>query len=210
MKRGGKLQERYLYVSTVAQSSTDPDFIAVIGADPRRKDFGKIVNRIDMPNVGDELHHYGYSADQKRLLVPGLFSSRMHVFDVKGGGKQLTPQDRQRPGREERLRRPARRHGAIRRPGPRDDDRGGHRHHAPRRDRRDRRQDGRVRTALRPGAVARARPGRAAVHVRLRVAARGEPRDQHDVRLARSVRGGHRSRPASATTSPSGTCASAR
>ena len=45
MKRGGKLQERYLYVSTVAQSATDPDFIAVVGADPRRKDFGKIVNR---------------------------------------------------------------------------------------------------------------------------------------------------------------------
>ena len=89
MKRGGKLQERYIYVSTVAQSRTDPDFIAVIGADPRRPDFGKIVNRVDMPNVGDELHHYGYSADQKRLLVPGLFSSRLHVFDVKGGGKHL-------------------------------------------------------------------------------------------------------------------------
>jgi selenium-binding protein 1 len=89
LRHGGKLQERFLYVSTVAQSPTDPDFIAVIGADPRRKDFGKIVNRIDMPNVGDELHHYGYSADQKRLLVPGLFSSRIHVFDVKRGGKQL-------------------------------------------------------------------------------------------------------------------------
>ena len=24
-------------------------------------DFGKIVNRVDMPNVGDELHHFGYS-----------------------------------------------------------------------------------------------------------------------------------------------------
>jgi selenium-binding protein 1 len=89
MRGGAKLQERYLYVSTIAQSPNDPDFIAVIGADPRRKDFGKIVNRIDMPNVGDELHHYGYSADQKRLLVPGLFSGRMHVFDVKGSGKQL-------------------------------------------------------------------------------------------------------------------------
>jgi methanethiol oxidase len=88
-KHGGKLQERFVYVSTIAQSRTDPDFIAVIGADPRRKDFGKIVNRIDMPNIGDELHHYGYSADQKRLLVPGAFSSRMHVFDVKRGGRQL-------------------------------------------------------------------------------------------------------------------------
>lgn len=84
-----KTQERFLYVATIAQSATDPDFVAVIGADPRRADFGKIVNRIDMPNVGDELHHFGYSADQKRLLVPGLFSNRIHVFDIKGGGKKM-------------------------------------------------------------------------------------------------------------------------
>jgi len=83
-------QERFLYVATIAQSATDPDFVAVIGADPRKKDFGRIVNRIDMPNVGDELHHFGYSADQKRLIVPGLFSNRIHVFDVKGGGRRLT------------------------------------------------------------------------------------------------------------------------
>src|SRR5262245_20506423 len=38
-KHGGTLQERFLYVSTVAQSKTDPDFIAVIGADPRRADY---------------------------------------------------------------------------------------------------------------------------------------------------------------------------
>ena len=88
-KHGGTLQERFLYVSTVAQSKTDPDFIAVIGADPRRADYGRIVNRVDMPNVGDELHHYGYSHDQKRLLVPGLFSNRIHVFGVKGDGRRL-------------------------------------------------------------------------------------------------------------------------
>jgi selenium-binding protein 1 len=87
-KHGAK-QERFLYVSTVAQSAADPDFIAVVGADPRRPDYGKIVNRIDMPNVGDEVHHYGYSSDQKRLLVPGLFSNRIHVFDIKGDGRRL-------------------------------------------------------------------------------------------------------------------------
>lgn len=86
---GAKLQERYLYVSTIAQSAKDPDFIAVIGADPRKPGYGKIVNRIDMPNVGDELHHFGYSPDQKRLIVPGLFSSRIHVFDIEDDGKQL-------------------------------------------------------------------------------------------------------------------------
>jgi methanethiol oxidase len=86
----GKLQERFLYVSSIAQSATDPDFIAVIGADPHRRDFGKIANRIDMPNVGDEVHHYGYSRDQKRLLVPGLFSSRLNVFKIKRGGKRMS------------------------------------------------------------------------------------------------------------------------
>jgi selenium-binding protein 1 len=74
--------ERYLYAATIAQSASDPDFVAVIGADPREPNFGRIVNRIDMPNVGDELHHFGYSFDQKRLIVPGLFSNRIHVFEI--------------------------------------------------------------------------------------------------------------------------------
>jgi len=85
---GGR-QERFLYVATIAQSATDPDFVAVIGADPRRSDFGEIVNRVDMPNVGDELHHFGYSADQDRLIVPGLFSNRIHIFEIKRNGKKM-------------------------------------------------------------------------------------------------------------------------
>ena len=87
---GGDQQERFLYVSTIAQSATDPDFIAVIGADPEQPDFGQIVDRVDMPNVGDELHHFGYSADQSRLIVPGLFSSRIHVFDIGSDGSTMT------------------------------------------------------------------------------------------------------------------------
>jgi selenium-binding protein 1 len=83
-------QERFLYVATIAQSSQDPDFIAVIGADPGRQDFGRIVNRIDMPNVGDELHHIGYSHDQKRLIVPGLFSNRIHILRIDGNGTDMT------------------------------------------------------------------------------------------------------------------------
>src|SRR5918996_1169803 len=87
-RRGGR-QERFLYVTTIAQSATDPDFVAVIGADPRRSDFGKIVNRVDMLAVGDELHHFGYSRDQKRLIVPGLFSNRIHVLDIKRDRKRM-------------------------------------------------------------------------------------------------------------------------
>ena len=39
-------QERFLYVTTIAQSASDPDFVAVVGADPEQPDFGEIVNRI--------------------------------------------------------------------------------------------------------------------------------------------------------------------
>lgn len=82
--------ERYLYVATIAQSATDPDFVAVVGADPSRADYGTIVGRVDMPNVGDELHHFGYSGDQRRLIVPGLFSNRIHVLGIKGDGRTLS------------------------------------------------------------------------------------------------------------------------
>jgi methanethiol oxidase len=82
--------ERFLYVATIAQSNQDPDFVAVIGADPSRSDFGRIVSRIDMPNVGDELHHIGYSHDQQRLIVPGLFSNRMHILRIDDNGKDMT------------------------------------------------------------------------------------------------------------------------
>jgi selenium-binding protein 1 len=87
---GDEQQERYLYVTTVAQSAEDPDFIAVVGADPEQPGFGEIVDRVDMPNIGDELHHFGYSADQQRLIVPGLFSNRIHVFDVAADGSTMT------------------------------------------------------------------------------------------------------------------------
>jgi methanethiol oxidase len=89
-EHGATPHERYLYVATIAQSAHDPDFVAVVGADPSRHDYGRIVGRADMPNVGDELHHFGYSADQKRLVVPGLFSNRIHVLGIKGDGRKLS------------------------------------------------------------------------------------------------------------------------
>lgn len=86
---GEAVHERYLYVTTIAQSDVDPDFVAVVGADPEHDDFGEIVTRVDMPNVGDELHHFGYSSDQRRLIVPGLFSGRVHVYEIGGDGAEF-------------------------------------------------------------------------------------------------------------------------
>ena len=59
--------------------------------------YGKMVGRVDMPNAGDELHHFGWNAcssclcpysphphmERRYLVVPGLRSSRIHILDTK-------------------------------------------------------------------------------------------------------------------------------
>ncbi|MFP3939109.1 MAG: selenium-binding protein SBP56-related protein [Thermoanaerobaculia bacterium] len=77
-------REELLYVVCTDGQGDNPDFLAVIGADPSKPGlYGRILNRVDMPHADDELHHFGYSLDQERLIVPGLFSNRIHVFDVE-------------------------------------------------------------------------------------------------------------------------------
>ncbi len=71
--------EEFLYVACLHEGTgvDAPDFIAVVDAED-----GSIIHETPMPNVGDELHHFGYSRDQERLVVPGLFSNRIQVFDI--------------------------------------------------------------------------------------------------------------------------------
>jgi methanethiol oxidase len=62
-----------------------PDFLAVIDAED-----GRVVHETPMPNVGDELHHFGWNRcssachgpDRSHLIVPGFRSSRIHVVNV--------------------------------------------------------------------------------------------------------------------------------
>lgn len=81
-------REELLYVVAVnSGDDVNPDFLATIGADPRKKnEYARILSRTDLA-VGDNVHHFGYSLDQKHLLIPGLFSSRMHVVDVRNRKK---------------------------------------------------------------------------------------------------------------------------
>src|SRR5258708_4843287 len=74
-----------------------PDALAVVGVKAASPDYGKVVGRLDMPNAGDELHHFGWNAcsaalcptmphphlERRYLLVPGLRSSRLHIVDTK-------------------------------------------------------------------------------------------------------------------------------
>jgi selenium-binding protein 1 len=86
---GPKYKEKFIYVVATDGSGDNPDFLAPIGTDPDEKDkYGRIFARLDMPNVDDELHHFGYSLDQDRLIIPGLFSNRIHVVDLTPNPKK--------------------------------------------------------------------------------------------------------------------------
>ncbi|WP_435360017.1 selenium-binding protein SBP56-related protein [Haloarchaeobius sp. DFWS5] len=70
-----------------------PDFLAVVDLDPDSDTYQQVVNRVEMPNKGDELHHFGWNAcssschmeglERRHLLIPGQRSSRLHVVDAK-------------------------------------------------------------------------------------------------------------------------------
>src|SRR5215208_3244894 len=98
-------RERLAYVVTLNPpdvGSGRPDALCTVDVDPDSPSYGQIVGRVEMPNVGDELHHFGWNAcssalcpnnphphiERRYLLVPGLRSSRIHVLDTKPDPRQ--------------------------------------------------------------------------------------------------------------------------
>ena len=85
-------RERFLYLACLHEGTgvDEPDFVAVVDADPDSGRYGEIVEETPMPNVGDELHHFGWNrcssachgADRSHLIVPGFRSSRIHILNV--------------------------------------------------------------------------------------------------------------------------------
>ncbi|HXS43410.1 MAG TPA: selenium-binding protein SBP56-related protein, partial [Solirubrobacteraceae bacterium] len=92
--------EELAYVVTLNVGSNGdrrPDALAVVDVKPGSGTYGTQVGRLDMPHVGDELHHFGWNAcssalcpwaphphiERRHFVIPGLRSSRLHVVDVK-------------------------------------------------------------------------------------------------------------------------------
>jgi selenium-binding protein 1 len=79
--------EEFLYLACLHEGTgvDAPDFLAVVDAEE-----GRIVHEMPMPNVGDELHHFGWNRcssachgpDRSHLIVPGFRSSRIHIVNV--------------------------------------------------------------------------------------------------------------------------------
>src|ERR687888_602967 len=91
--------ETHAYVVTLNTGTNGdraPDALTVIDLQAGSSTYGQVTSRLDMPNVGDELHHFGWNAcssalcpwaahphvERRYLLVPGLRSSRLHIVDV--------------------------------------------------------------------------------------------------------------------------------
>ncbi len=96
-------REQLAYVVTLnTEDGSRPDALCVIDVEPNSTTYGQVVGRVDMPNVGDELHHFGWNAcssalcptaphphvERRYLIVPGLRSSRIHIIDTKPDPRQ--------------------------------------------------------------------------------------------------------------------------
>ena len=91
-------QEKLAYVAMMNPTHQGrPDAMGVVDVDPASSSYGKLVGQVDLPNAGDELHHFGWNAcssclspyaphahmERRYLVVPGLRSSRIHILDTK-------------------------------------------------------------------------------------------------------------------------------
>src|SRR4051794_39801524 len=98
--------ETHAYVVTLNTGSNGdraPDALTVIDLQEGSATYGQVTSRLDMPGVGDELHHFGWNAcssalcpwaphphvERRYLLIPGLRSSNIHIVDVKDGDPRL-------------------------------------------------------------------------------------------------------------------------
>jgi selenium-binding protein 1 len=94
--------EKHAYVAEFDPERYRPDRLAVVDVDPESSTYAKIVGRVAVSGVGDELHHFGWNAcsshlcpnaphphvERRYLIAPGLRSSNVHIIDTKPDPRQ--------------------------------------------------------------------------------------------------------------------------
>ena len=89
--------EELAYVALLSPDQSRPDAMAVVDVDPASTSYGQQVGQVDMPGVGDEVHHFGWNAcsshlcpwgshahiERRYLVVPGIHSSNVYILDTK-------------------------------------------------------------------------------------------------------------------------------
>lgn len=90
MQKGER--EKLLYVSMIPCAENQPDYLATIDIDPNSATYQQVIHRLYVPNINDELHHFGWNAcsschgdseKQRRFIILGGFkSSRIYIVDT--------------------------------------------------------------------------------------------------------------------------------
>jgi selenium-binding protein 1 len=90
--------ERLAYVAMLASAESGRrDALGVVDTDPESKSYSRLVGQVDLPDGGNELHHFGWNAcsshlcpyapnahvERRYLILPGTHSSRIHIIDTK-------------------------------------------------------------------------------------------------------------------------------
>jgi len=88
--------EHLCYTALLSPDRSRPDAIAVVDVHPGSSRYGQVLSKVELPNKGDELHHFGWNAcssalsplsghpflQRRYLVVPGMRSSRVYIFDT--------------------------------------------------------------------------------------------------------------------------------
>ena len=90
-------REELAYAVVIDPTRERPDALAVLDVAPGSPAYGRVIGNLELPNVGDELHHFGWNAcsaslcptmphphiERRYLIIPGLRSSNIYIVDTK-------------------------------------------------------------------------------------------------------------------------------
>jgi selenium-binding protein 1 len=85
-----KGQEDYVHVWTlgVKDLGDGQDKLVTLGANPKSKDYGKVVSTVSVGGRG-EAHHMGFTDDRRYLWAGGLADNKIYVFDIRNPAKPV-------------------------------------------------------------------------------------------------------------------------
>jgi selenium-binding protein 1 len=87
-------RESLIYVTCIySGTGTEmPDYLGTVDVDPSSETYSKVIHRLPMPHLGDELHHSGWNAcsschgdssvARRFLVLPSLISGRIYTIDT--------------------------------------------------------------------------------------------------------------------------------
>ncbi|KNA20307.1 hypothetical protein SOVF_053580 [Spinacia oleracea] len=90
-----KRREKFSFENTFlsVEIREKPEYLGTIHVDPNSPTYLKVIHRLYVPNLGDELHHSGWnscssshgdsSGDRRFLMLPSLISRMVYIVNTK-------------------------------------------------------------------------------------------------------------------------------